>query len=247
MRHIIKSILLYLLIVGLLILNVYLVAVIPFSTYIIYVLIIFVVFYLNKGIFWGKRLAPGLLLGAALIGIVFAAEMLAGWIKVEGFDFNPSLFLLFFILQIIIAVGEEISFRGYILKNLIEETGIKAGICLTSFMFSAIHIPSIVYYGLDTSRGIIAFAVVGLLSAIVSIIYLKYGLVSAIGFHFSWNFLQYNIFTLAETQAGLMKSRYQVQVLFTGGNYGPEAGILGFIIALFASMILIKKYSKSLN
>lgn len=247
MKPLIKSLVLYLLIVILLAVNLKHILDFPLSGYIIYIILILVVIYSGESLFWGKRFAPGFLSGVALIGIVFSLEILAGWIKVEGFDFNLSLLISFFIFQMLIAIGEEISFRGYILKNLIDETGIKIGISLSSFMFAAIHAPSFVYYGLDISGGTLAFIVVGLLGAIASIIYLDYGLRSAIAFHFAWNFLQYNIFDLSETQQGIMVLSYTNRNLITGGGYGPEAGILGFIIVLSALMMFIKKYSKSLN
>lgn len=247
MKPLIKSLVLYLLIVLLLAGNLKHILDFPLSGYLIYVILILVVIYSGESLFWGKRLATGFLSGAALIGIVFLLELLAGWIKVEGFELNPGLLISFFIFQLLVAIGEEISFRGYILKNLIDETGIKTGIGLSSFMFAAIHTPSFVYYGLDISGGTLAFMVVGLLGAIASIIYLNYGLRSATAFHFAWNFLQYNIFNLSETQQGIMVLSYTNRNLITGGGYGPEAGILGFIIVLSALMMFIKKYSKSLN
>lgn len=247
MKPLIKSLVLYLLIVLLLAVNLKHILDFPLSGYIIYIILILVVIYSGESLLWGKKLAPGFLSGVALIGIVFSLELLAGWIKVEGFELNLGLLISFFIFQLLVAIGEEISFRGYILKNLIDETGIKTGICLSSFMFAAIHAPSFVYYGLDISGGTLAFIVVGLLGAIASIIYLNYGLRSAIAFHFAWNFLQYNIFNLSETQQGIMVLSYTNRNLITGGGYGPEAGILGFIIVLSALLMFIKKYSKSLN
>lgn len=247
MRPLTKSLLLYLLVIGLLSGNLYLVSDFPLSTYIMYILIFAVVFYSSDNIFWGKKSYPGLLSGTVLIGAVFSLEILAGLVKVEGFDFNFSLLVSFFIFQLLVAAGEEISFRGYILKNLKDEIGIKNAISLSSFMFATIHIPSFIYYRLDISRIMLAFMVIGLLGAVVSIIYLNYGLISAIAFHFAWNFLQYNIFNLSETQPGIMEISYMESNLLTGGNYGPEAGILGFIVVLFALIILVKKSAKNLS
>ncbi|MCX9024518.1 MAG: CPBP family intramembrane metalloprotease [Candidatus Methanoperedens sp.] len=249
MRPLTNSLVLYLLMAGLLSMNLYLVPDFPVSVYIMYIIVIFaVVFYFSKTIFWGKKLTPGLLYGIALIGIVFLIEIIAGWVRIESINFfNPMLFLSFVILQILVAVGEEISFRGNILQNLADETGIKTGIILSSFMFSAIHVPSFIYYGLDIQRLTIAFIVVGLLGAIASIIYFNYGLLSAITFHFAWNFLQYNIFNLNRSEQGIMKTSFTGTNILTGGSFGPEAGVLGLIIVLLALTVLIKKYPQSLN
>lgn len=248
MRPLTNSLVLYLLMVALLSVNLNLGPVFPASAYLIYIIIIFaVVFYFSKSLFWGKKLAPGLLYGITLIGAVFFLEVIAGWVRVESLDFNLVLFFSFFIFQIVVAVGEEISFRGNILKNLADETGIKTGIILSSFMFSTIHLPSFIYYGLDIQRLMVAFIVVGLLGAIASIIYLNYGLGSSITFHFAWNFLQYNIFNLNRSGQSIMKISSTGTDLLTGGSFGPEAGALGLIIVLLALIALIGKYPKSLN
>jgi membrane protease YdiL (CAAX protease family) len=247
MRPLINSLVLYLLMVGLLSVNLTLVKVFPASAYIVYIIVIFaVIFYFSKNLFWGKKPVPGLLYGIALIGIVFLIEIIAGLVRIESIDFNPVLIFSFFILQVLVAVGEEVSFRGNILQNLADKTGNKTGIILSSFMFSAIHVPSFIYSGLDIQRLTIAFMVIGLLGAIASIIYLNYGLLSAITFHFAWNFLQYNIFNLNRGQ-GIMKTSYTGMNMLTGGSFGPEAGLLGLIIVMLALIVLIKKYPQSLN
>ncbi len=248
MRPLTNSLVLYLLMVGLLSVNLALVQDFAASVYIMYIVVIFaVIFYFSKSLFWGKKPVPGLLYGISLIGIVFLIEIITGWVRIEGFNFNPVLLFSFFILQILVAVGEEVSFRGNILQNLADETGIKTGIILSSFMFSAIHIPSFIYSGLDIQRLTIAFTAIGLLGAIASIIYLNYGLVSAITFHFAWNFMQYNIFNLSRSEQGIMKTSYTGTDVLTGGSFGPEAGVLGLIIVLLALLVLIKKYPESLN
>ncbi|SNQ60170.1 conserved membrane hypothetical protein [Candidatus Methanoperedens nitroreducens] len=247
MTPVIRSLLLYLMILGLVAFGAVAMSVSNIYIYVSYLIIILVVLYFSKSLKWGKSPLSGLLLGSALIGAVFLIEIIAGWIKVEGFDFNPVLFFQFLVLQVLVSAGEELSFRGYILKNLIDEIGVKNGIILSSFMFSAIHIPSIVYYRLDVSREIIALAVVGMIGVLLAMLYLAYGLMSTIGFHFAWNFLQYNVFALALTQPGLMDSRILKTNFLTGGSYGPEAGIMGFVVVFFALIIFIKKHSNLVN
>lgn len=247
MTPVVKSLLLYLMILGLVAFGAVAMSVSNFYIYVSYLIIILVVLYSSKSLKWGKSPLSGLLLGSALMAVVFLIEIIAGWVKVEGFDFNPALLFQFLVLQVLVAAGEELSFRGYILKNLIDETGIKNGIILSSVMFSAIHIPSIVYYRLDVSREIIALAVVGLIGVLLAMLYLAYGLMSTIGFHFAWNFLQYNVFALSLPQPGLMDTRILKTNFLTGGSYGPEAGITGFVVVLFVLIIFIKKYSNLLN
>lgn len=241
-----KSLLLYLLMVGLVSVNLKVVMEFPTSTYIIYIIIILVVWRINKGIFWGNKLKLGLKLGAALISTVFVLELLTGWVIVTGFEINRNLLLYSLALQILVAFSEEIAFRGYILKNLIDEKGVKYGIIINSLMFSALHIPSFGFYKIDIQNGIIAFIVIVLISIIMSIVYLRHGLLAAIGFHLAWNFLQYNIFTLSRVQSGILEIESAANMdLLTGGIYGPEAGIAGFIVTFTALLILIVRTQKT--
>ena len=241
-----KSLLLYLLMVGLVGINLAVVSDYPFSTYIIYIIIILVVWRINGGIFWGHKLKLGLKLGAVLISTVFVLELLAGWVVVKGFDINNSLLLNFFALQVLVAFSEEISFRAYILKNFVDGMGLKSAIILNSIMFSALHIPSFGFYKIDIHNGIIAFIVIALISTIMSIIYLRHGLLSAIGFHLAWNFLQYHIFTLSKIQPGLLEIESAANMdLLTGGIYGPEAGIVGFVVVLIALLFILVRTQKT--
>ncbi|MDW7726760.1 MAG: lysostaphin resistance A-like protein [Candidatus Methanoperedens sp.] len=240
-----KSFLLYLLMAGLVGINLAVVSEFPFSTYIIYIIIILVVLRINEGIFWGNKFKHGLKLGAVLISTVFMLELIAGWVVVTGFviDGNLLLFSLFF--HALVAFSEEISFRGYILKNLIGERGLKYGIIVNSLMFSALHVPSFGFYKIDIQNGIVAFIVIVLTSIIISIVYIEYGLLSATGFHLAWNFLQYNVFTLSKMHPGILEIESAAGLdLLTGGIYGPEAGIAGLLVVLTALVVILIRAPK---
>lgn len=234
-----KSILLYLMMVGLVAINLVFVSDYPMSTYIIYIVIILVVLQLKESLFWGNKFKLGLKLGMVLISTVFVLEILTGWVKITGFDIDMSLILYSFALQVLVAFSEEISFRGYILKNFVDGMGLRSAVIINSVLFSALHIPSFLFYNLGQERIFLAFMVIALISTMISIIYLRYGLLSAAGFHFGWNFLQYHIFSLSSIQSGILNTSYTGPDWLTGGNYGPEAGILGLFVVIIALYILI--------
>jgi len=245
MRKIINIMLLYLTIFALIFINLELVYVFPQFGYIIYILIIIMVLFFDRNILWGKEFKHGIGTGIFLIGTIFALELITGRLEIIGIEFEYGTFFYVFIFQLLVAIGEEISFRGYMLKNMIPEIGNMRGIFLTSFLFSGIHIPSILYYQLDISRAFIAFMVIGLVGAIASIMYINFGLKSAIGFHFAWNFIQYNVLGLAKSQPGTLKINYIEQDILTGGNFGPEAGIIGLAIILIFFIYLLKNMQKA--
>ena len=73
-------------------------------------------------------------------------------------------------------------------------------------------------------------AVIGLCTIIIAGVMLamlyKYGgLLNAVGFHFFWNFLEYNAFTLGSMQGALHVTESGTALL-TGGSFGPEASIV---------------------
>jgi uncharacterized protein len=63
---------------------------------------------------------------------------------------------------------------------------------------------------------------------------LRWGLLSAIGFHFAWNFLQYSVFGmgLAGEFSSVLRLTGVGDVLLTGGEYGPEASLPGLAVTL---------------
>jgi len=106
----------------------------------------------------------------------------------------------------------------------------KKAIALSSFLFSILHIPSILAIGLEKSNTVIMFLTIFTAGILLALMYLKGGLKMSTGFHFSWNYFQYHIYSL-RSGFGI----YSVTVIkpeFTGGYAGPEAGILGILALL---------------
>jgi membrane protease YdiL (CAAX protease family) len=190
-------------------------------------------------------LLRGLVYGIGLITAIFLAELGFGWISVAGF--NPHIDLLtvltYIVFQTLVAVGEEISFRGYILTHLVKNVGIGGAISLSSILFAAIHIPSIMCLDIGLIGGTMMLAVLGLFGFAAAHLFLRYGILAAIGFHLGWNFFQYNVYSLSYSAQGIFDTRYLGGELLTGAQYGPEAGLLA--LTLFLMVALRWHYIKS--
>ena len=213
---------------------------------------------------WGKDLVFGIGLGAILMALIFCVEWLAGWIKIEGFLIANTLssaiptttlfrdqFLESILLYVCVALYEEMTFRGYLQKNLIEwftNQRIKSpypaliAIMLSSTLFSLRHLGNPHASVISTSG--IFLAGIMLSSGLV----LTDELAIPIGLHFSWNFFQGAIFGFpvsgTTSPANLIAIQQNGPEIVTGGQFGPEAGILG-LAAMLTGLISI--YLKTRN
>jgi hypothetical protein len=72
---------------------------------------------------------------------------------------------------------------------------------------------------------------------LLAICYLYDGLSMSIGFHFTWNFFQYHVYSLRQDFGGILKITSDNQ-LITGGSFGPEAGLLGLGVVILAFIVV---------
>jgi membrane protease YdiL (CAAX protease family) len=194
--------------------------------------------YEGESFVWGHRFFKGAILGFILITMIFLIELASGFLRIEDLlpDFQGIL-IAGIILQGIVAFGEELPFRGYILPDMQKRFGLWKAVILSSFFFSLLHIPSILV--LKTSGVSIIIMVLTLTFAemLLAFCYLYDGLRMSIGFHFAWNFFQYHVYSMREGFGGIFKITPDYQ-LVTGGNLGPEAGLLGLLVVIMALVIV---------
>ncbi len=210
-------------------------------------------FHLNKS--WWIDLGFGLALGGILMGLVFTIELSAGWLTVTNvfYSKNPSLpffvpILVFFFVFIGVALSEELLSRGYILKNLSEGLNFRAigsknailiGWILSSIVFGLMHLD-------NPNAGFISTLNIMIAGIFLGLGYVLTGeLAIPIGLHIAWNFFEGNVFgfpvsgiTVPSEVATFVKIEQTGPELWTGGAFGPEAGLLG-LGAMFLGMGLI--------
>jgi len=184
---------------------------------------------------------------------------IAGWISVNGVFVtqNPETpFLLAIIIPLIIflVVGfyEELFSRGYQLTNLAEgltgkiikpRTALLLATLFSSAVFGVLHAS-------NPHASIASTLNIGLAGIFLAAGYVLTGqLAISIGLHISWNFFQGNVFGFP-VSGGDFRSATFIQIqqggpsLWTGGFFGPEAGLLGtsaMILGIISTMLWIKK------
>lgn len=177
----------------------------------------------------------GLALGGAtffLVGLVFWIE---GWAQ---FTWDRPLAGLATMVAVVLpaAVAEEIAFRGYVLGTLRRWKGWPLGIGLSSVLFSLAH-------GLNPSLNGLALLNIALAGLAFSLaVRWKGTLWLPLGFHFAWNYAQGPVLGLPVsglTAFGVgSTSRLVGPVLWTGGSFGPEGGLVVTVVVGAACVIL---------
>lgn len=192
---------------------------------------------------WWRDLGFGLALGAFLMGAIFAVELAAGWAAITG-TFSTSAdqpfiwpLLGFLVVFLCGGIYEELIARGYQLTNLAEglnfrgvgpERAVLLGWGLSSALFGLLH------------AGNPHATMVSVLNTMVGGAMMGWGYVLTgqlaipIGLHVGWNFFQANVFGFPVSgwdapaqMAALVATTGGGPDLWTGGAYGPEAGLLG--------------------
>jgi membrane protease YdiL (CAAX protease family) len=207
---------------------------------------------LDRG--WWLDLSFGLVLGAGMMTMVFLAEWGLGWVVVTGTFRTPvageafgRAILMPAILFLVVGIVEELVARGYLLRNLAEGLsfrrlgGARGGLILatatSSILFGLAHLGNPNANWVSTVN--IAFA--GVLLALGLL--LTGRLAVPIGMHITWNFFQASVFGFAVSGVAHFRTTFIATDetgpdLWTGGVFGPEAGLLG-LAAMVASAGLI--------
>jgi hypothetical protein len=191
---------------------------------------------------WWVDFGFGLALGAILMLIIFLIELIAGWVTVTGTFVvkepgDSFLTALLVPLVSFLAVGfyEELAFRGYPLQNLAEgltwrAIGPQAAIVIATLLSSVVFG---VFHALNPNAGARSTVHIVFAGVMLATGYLLTGeLAIPIAIHITWNFFQGNVFGFPVSGTGVRSATF-IGIeqggpdLWTGGAFGPEAGLLG--------------------
>lgn len=219
-------------------------------------------FFLNKA--WWTEMGIGIVLGTLAMLFIFLTEWLFGWVRIDGFGWNrvtqlPYVvqFALMIASMLFVAFYEEFLFRGYQITNLVEgflsprftrKKAVYAAIGISSLIFGIMHFENPNATWLSTINIVGA----GVMLALPFVITGRLGM--SIGIHFSWNFVQGGILGYAVSGMPFRLSLLQIDQIgprhWTGGAFGPEAGILGLsgiTLIVVLQILYFLKTQKGLN
>lgn len=188
---------------------------------------------------WGRELAIGAAIGAALLGIVgatlaaahavvfrgLAGGALPGVLRLGGWMFLAAAF-------------EEILFRGYLFQQLLSRAGPIPAVTLFSGLFALAHLGNPSATPLSTLNTFLS-------GVLLSVAYWKTrALWLPIGLHWSWNFCMGPLLSLPVSGIELSPTLLRVERAgaqwLTGGAYGPEGGAAVAMVCLAATLWLAR-------
>ncbi|MGB3682341.1 MAG: type II CAAX endopeptidase family protein [Rubrobacteraceae bacterium] len=196
-------------------------------------------FHLDGG--WWLDLLFGLLLGAALMTVIFLVELASGWVTVTGsfrslvpgVPFVPVI-LLPLAAFLFVGIYEELMYRGYQLRNIAEglnhpaldpRWAVLAAWTLSSVFFGVLH-------ALNPNASLVSTFNIVLAGLMLGTAYVLTGeLAAPIGLHIAWNFFQGTVFGLPVSGlnpvgATFISTEQAGPEIWTGGVFGPEGGLL---------------------
>lgn len=192
----------------------------------------------------GSWAGKGLLWGIGYFSIITAMLAVFGMYGIEGYDFNVINLIERFVFFLVIAVGEEILFRGIIFRMIAERWNVAAALVVSSVLFGVMHI-----FNPDASIwSSIAIAIeAGLLLGAAYCV--SGNLWLPIGIHWAWNFMEGNIFGFdvsgSPESYRLLTPSISGPEILTGGDFGPEASITAIVLGVSLSSWFIWKYYKT--
>ena len=208
----------------------------------------------------------GLILGAGLQLLIFLVHFFCGWITIRMPALAPSPYgipapapgiptpappaaaapitaaalALMLIIFILVAVNEELLVRGYILQNLTEAYGKNKAVLASALLFGAMHLTN----ANASLAGVLNITLSGILFA--TAYWATDSLYLPIGLHLSWNFFLGPVFGFPVSGFSHWPSLISTTVtgpkLWTGGAFGPEAGLTG-LFAILAGTLIVRAWA----
>ena len=190
-----------------------------------------------------KEFNYGIAVGFLIMASAYLFLYFTGEITFEGYNFNYGKILLSIVLFAGISLFEEIIFRGYLLKNLLESFNPLVALFISSILFSLIHgsNPNV------TTIGLINIFLAGFFLG-VSYVFTK-NLWFPVALHFSWNFFQsmFGFRVSGLDSYSIIEFSIIENNLLNGGEFGFESSILSIGILIIGTYLIFKYFKKSKN
>jgi membrane protease YdiL (CAAX protease family) len=195
-----------------------------------------------------KDIWVGFWISGMMMAVIFLIEIAAGWLEYQGpgWEGESAVDFLFALLiwgGIFLAVGfyEELYSRGYRLQNIEEGVNLPIAVLLSSILFGLEHLNNpnawwATWVGITIAGLFLAYA------------YLRTRqLWLPIGLHIGWNIFEGIVFGFPVSGIelpGLIKHQVNGPEHFTGGAFGPEAGLV-LLPGICVGMLLVFWYTRN--
>ena len=187
-----------------------------------------------------SSIGNGLFIGFSYFIIVTVTMSLCGYYHIKSIQFDWEKQLFSFTLFFLVAVSEEIFFRGILFRMINRRWNLWAALVISALIFGGLHI----FNDNATLWSSIAIAIEAgsLLGAAYA--YSK-NLWLPIGIHWIWNYTQGNILGFPVSGGDNVTSVITPEISgpqwLTGGSFGAEASVIAAVIGLLISLWFIRK------
>ncbi|MFZ3002858.1 MAG: type II CAAX endopeptidase family protein [Undibacterium umbellatum] len=184
-----------------------------------------------------KEWLLGLVLGAMLFVLVLGSLSLLGVFHIDGYN-DPRLMLKYLPIFIVVAVMEELFFRAMIFRMMEESLGSVLALLISALAFGFAHAsnPGATWFSsiaIALEAGI-AFGAAYMLTRRLAL---------CIAMHFSWNFTQGAVFSVAvsgQERKGWLQTHMTGSEWLSGGAFGAEASVLAVFLATLMGAVFLR-------
>lgn len=165
-----------------------------------------------------------------IMGSIFITESLLGWLTLNAFAWSVepvqnivTQLLLFFVVFVVVAWNEELMSRGYHLQTIASGSNLWWGLIFSSAIFGLLHLGNPHATWISAAGIFFAGLFLGFAYVRTRQLWLP------IGLHIGWNFFEGVIFGFPVSGLDiyhLVRTTVSGPVLWTGGDFGPEAGLI---------------------
>ena len=194
-----------------------------------------------------RRLASGtgigFLVGALYLALVTGAIALLGGYRVGSVSWDWNGLIKNLLQFLIVAVGEEVLFRGIVFRMIDDRWGTAVGLVVSALIFGFVHItnPGATVWS--------SFAIAVEAGLLLAAAYKWAGnLWVPIGIHWAWNYFQGPIFGFAVSgtdTSSLITPVVEGSKWLNGGEFGAEASVPAVVLGLAVSIVLLWLYRRS--
>jgi hypothetical protein len=185
----------------------------------------------------GAQMAAGAVLGAVMMSVSVGVLAGAGWYRASSATFDSAVVLRALALFLGVALAEEVVARGIVLRVLEERYGSVPGLLVSSALFGAGHL------GNDHATLLAAASIAVSAGLILGAVWmLTRTLWVAVGVHWTWNLFEGTVYGTPVSglkQASLVRARLTGPTLWTGGHFGPEAGLAVLVVGSGIAALLL--------
>lgn len=184
----------------------------------------------------GSGLLVGILFFCAVIGIMAAL----GSYKVTDVRFDAQWFVVQLCLFFLVAVGEEILFRGIIYRMMSMRWNCYVALIVSALIFGFAHMS-------EPNASVWSSVAIAVEAGLMLGAAYEYSgnLWLPIGIHWAWNFMEGPFFGTPisgkSVDMSILVPEISGNELVTGGAFGPETSVIAFVLGLAISIYYLAK------